>query len=211
MISTTTVQGSDSISATRMINNDNFNILRDEINSIETYINPDSGVIDNINSIKTLELRVGTTGSYKLEVTSTAFNINTDLNLTSATSLFTIKGKIAHDSWLTLDETDFPGGTVLVDPKVGKRAYTIKHTSANDFTIFLDSSYIGQDIEFFVEQKGTGNIFIDNGTGIIFTLPSAAGKISLTGIGSTVKLTYVNDSVNNGSYYVASGNTYSFV
>lgn len=210
MINTTQILGTDSISASRMVTNDNFNILRDEINAIETYVNPDSGVIDNINSIKTLELRVGTTGSYKLEVTSTSFNINTDLNLSSATSLTTIKGKVAHDSFILLDESSYLG-TVTIDPKVGKRAYTIKHTSGSDFTIFVDSSYIGQDVEFFVEQKGVGNIFIDNGTGVIFTLPGAAGKISLDDIGSTLKLSFINDSVNNGSYYVISGNTYSFV
>jgi len=208
MINTTQVLGTDSISATRMINNDNFNIVRDEINSIETYINPDSGVIDNINSTKTLELRVGTIGSYKLEVTTTTINVNSTINFTSATSFLNIKGLVAHNSFLNL-KTSLQGVTTTIDPLVGKRFYTVTNDDGATYTIVLKPAEPGQSVEFFLDQLVTGgSVTLQADGSTTFTLFGATTKISLDGIGSSVRLTFVDDGVSS-TWYISSGNNYS--
>ena len=52
-ITVTNILGTDSLTASRPIINDNFNILKDEINAIEAYIDPDAGTIDGLVSLQT--------------------------------------------------------------------------------------------------------------------------------------------------------------
>ena len=108
-ITVTEILGTDSISGSRIIINDNFAVLRDEINAIEVYLDPDAGTIDGLNSIQCLELYVGTVGSYNLEISPSAFNINTSVTLTQPSSLFQVNGLIAHNSFRLIDESTFVG------------------------------------------------------------------------------------------------------
>ncbi len=54
-VTLTEILGTHSISGSRIVINDNFTILRDEINAIEVYLDPDAGTLDGLNSIQTLE------------------------------------------------------------------------------------------------------------------------------------------------------------
>jgi len=52
-ISVTEILGTDSLSGSRLVLNDNFNILTSEINAMEVYFNPTAGTITNLNDVKT--------------------------------------------------------------------------------------------------------------------------------------------------------------
>ena len=124
-INTTEILGTDSIAGSRIVINDNFAILRDEINSIEAFIDPDAGTIDGLNSITTLELRVGPSGNYSFELTGSGFDINSNTNINANLN---ITGLISHDSFGILDEASFTG-IATVNPTTGFANYSILHTS----------------------------------------------------------------------------------
>ena len=179
-ITTTEILGTDSISGSRIVINDNFAILRDEINSIEAYLDPDAGTIDGLNSLSTLELFVGPAGSYNLELTGTSFdvNINTDLNAN-----LTLTGLLNINSFGLLDEAAFTG-VATIEPATGFANYNIVHTSTSDFTIEVGAGNPGQDVSFFLEQKGGGSVIIQAETGTIFVFDVTNDKASLDEIGS---------------------------
>ena len=66
-ISVTEILGTDSLSGSRLVLNDNFNILTSEINAMEVYFNPTAGTITNLNDLKTESLRVGLNISFVLD------------------------------------------------------------------------------------------------------------------------------------------------
>ena len=203
-IVTTQILGTDSISASRIVINDNFAILRDEINSLETYLDPNAATIDSLNSIQALELRVGPVGNFLLEITSTDYNINTSVNFSAIAGLVTFNGLINHDSFSVIDEAAFTG-TAVITPESGTRNYVIKHASTGDFTIqVLDTGNQGQDITFFVEQKGSGDIIIQAGVDAVFVFHATTNTIIMDGVGSSVTLRQVTDSSSNGSYFIVS-------
>ena len=57
-ISVTEILGTDSLSGSRLVINDNFNVLASEINAMETYFAPTAGTITNLNNLATEALRV---------------------------------------------------------------------------------------------------------------------------------------------------------
>jgi len=199
-VNTTEILGTDSISGSRIVINDNFSILRDEINSIEAFIDPDSGTIDGLNSLTTLELRVGPAGNYYFELTGTGFDINTPLSLNANLN---ITGLISHDSFGLLNENAFLG-IATVNPLVGFANYSILHTSTGDFIIELGAGNPGQEVSFFLEQKGGGSVIIQATTGTVFIIDVVNNRVSLDQIGSTLTMRYVLDSTNNGAWYIIS-------
>jgi len=199
-VNTTEILGTDSISGSRIVINDNFSILRDEINSIEAFIDPDSGTIDGLNSLTTLELRVGPAGNYYFELTGTGFDINTPLSLNANLN---ITGLISHDSFGLLNENAFLG-IATVNPLVGFANYSILHTSTADFIIELGAGNPGQEVSFFLEQKGGGSVIIQATTGTVFIIDVVNNRVSLDQIGSTLTMRYVLDSTNNGAWYIIS-------
>ena len=79
-ISVTEILGTDSLSGSRLVINDNFNILASEINAIEVYFNPTAGTITNLNDVKTESLRVGLS-TVLLDINANTFNILTRVNM----------------------------------------------------------------------------------------------------------------------------------
>lgn len=199
-VNTTEILGTDSISGSRIIINDNFSILRDEINSIEAYLDPDAGTIDGLNSLSTTELFVGPAGGYNLELTGTSFDININVDLNAN---MTLNGLLNINSFGLIDEAAFTGVTTI-DPSTGFANYSIVHTSTSDFVIEIGAGNPGQDVSFFLEQKGGGSVLIQAETGTVLVLDITNDKISLDDIGSSVTLRYVTDSVNNGSWFIVS-------
>lgn len=207
-VTLTEILGTDSISGSRIVINDNFAILRDEINAIETYLDPDAGTLDGLNSIQTLELHVGPVGNYNLDITSSTFNINTSVTLTQPSSLFQINGLFAHNSFALIDENTWLNPLDPISTN-GAGTYSIKHVSTGDLTIEVLEAHPGQDLTFSVEQKGAGSIFIKAGLGAIFVLNSVDSKIDLSDVGSTVTIRFVIDSSNNGAFYIVGGHNYT--
>jgi hypothetical protein len=211
-ITVTTILGTDSLTASRPIINDNFNILKDEINAIEAYIDPDAGTIDGLTSLQTSELRVGPVSSYYMEISSSVFNINTGLTFTSPSAVITNNGLEAHDSFAALNST--AGLSITIDPTTGSRNYGIVHTLSSTYNIQLEEGYIGQEVTFFCENISTGAIDIQAAAGTDFTFGTGSGYtnqiVSLNDIGSNVTLRFMEDSIGNGSWYAVSYHNVTF-
>jgi len=203
MITITEILGTDSISGSRLILNDNFNVLVDEINSIETYLDADAGTITGMNNIQTNSLIVGPAGSPLLEITASAFNINNNLTLNG---LLTINNKIAINS-----TSNITTSSVLdLAAQSATDTYVISTTSATDTLIELDVANYGQEVTFVLSQKGSGNIIIKAAPGVNFNFGNnsggAADEIYLLDVGSTLKLKYIEDSSGVFTYYIMSQN-----
>ena len=78
-ISVTEILGTDSLSGSRLVLNDNFNILTSEINAMEVYFNPTAGTLTNLNDVKTESLRVGLS-TILLDINSSTFLSDTNPN-----------------------------------------------------------------------------------------------------------------------------------
>lgn len=211
-ITVTQILGTDSISGSRIIINDNFAILRDEINALETYLDPSAGTLENLNSLQSKELHVGVPGNFLMEITATVFEINTDVEFTSPTAYLTLNGLMNHNSFGVIKEIDYTGSKTL-DPvsTEGFRNYSIVHTSTSDFVIELLKAKPGQDLTFFLEQKGAGSVYIMAAPSATLVLDgSPNNKISLNDIGSTVTVRMMVDSSGNEVYYVSSHNNVTY-
>jgi len=79
-ISVTEILGTDSLSGSRIVINDNFNILASEINAIENYFNPTAGTITNLNDVRTEALRVGLS-TVLLDINASTFDILVDVDI----------------------------------------------------------------------------------------------------------------------------------
>jgi hypothetical protein len=206
-IVTTEILGTDSISASRIVINDNFSILRDEINAIEVYLDPNAGTLDGLNSIESLNLNIGQPGNYILEVTPTAFEIN---NNTDFNGNVNINGIISNNSFSLIDESAFTG-VANINPLTGFSNYIIVHASTSSFDIILEQGNPGQIITFAVEQKGGGSVILSSGTSTVFVLDATNNNISLDDVGSTVTLKYMLDSSNNGAWFIVSSHNITLV
>ena len=80
-ISVTEILGTDSLSGSRLVINDNFNVLASEINSMEVYISPSAGTITNLNNLSSEALRVGLS-TILLDINASTFDILTNVKMT---------------------------------------------------------------------------------------------------------------------------------
>ena len=117
---------------------------------------------------------------------------------------------ISHDSFGQLDESAFTG-IATIDPTTGFANYSIIHTSTSDFIIELGAGNPGQDVSFFVEQKGGGEIIIQAEGTTVFVLDSTNNKITLDDLGSSITLRYVLDSTNNGAWYIVNSHSITLI
>ena len=79
-ISVTEILGTDSLSGSRIVINDNFNILASEINAMEVYFSPSAGTITNLNNLQTDALRVGLS-TVRLDINASTFDIIANVNV----------------------------------------------------------------------------------------------------------------------------------
>lgn len=205
MISVTEILGTDSISASRLVINDNFNVLKDEINSIETYLDPDAGTIDGLYDLQTAAIKVGPTGAPFLEITASVFDINTDV---------TLDGMLAIDGVLAIDNAAAITANTTIST-VTADTYVITQTGATDVTVLLGAPNPGQEVTFVCAQHGTGNVIIKANASVEFNFGSNTGgvadEIVLNDVGSTVKFKYVEESTGVYVWYIIGGNDYSIV
>ena len=212
-ISVTEILGTDSLSGSRLVINDNFNILASEINAIEVYFNPTAGTITNINDIKTQSLRVGLS-TVLLDVNSNNFNISTRVNLNNNLNLNgggLFRNNI--DPQTLNDVFAGPSMTISVGTSTAIPPYTIErvgNSSTSVLNIELNDGVIGQEIFFVYSENTTGLVTISGAANPII-LPSGTGfgtGVSLSAKGETVHLLCVDDGTGNGDWYVIGGQGY---
>lgn len=207
MISVTEILGTDSISASRLVINDNFMLLKDEINSIETYLDPGAGAIDGLNNIQAAAIQIGPSNTPYLKITPTTFNIDANLIFEG---LLTINGKLAINNSISITST--PTTPLDLDAASAADTYVI-YNEGSDITIQLGEANPGQEVTFVYSQAGNGVVTIKAATDVEFNFGSntggAADEIILNDVGSTVKLKYVEEGVGTYAFYIIGGHNYT--
>jgi hypothetical protein len=215
-ISVTEILGTDSLSGSRLVINDNFNILASEINAMEVYFNPTAGTITNLNDVKTESLRVGLS-TVLLDINANTFNILTRVNMSGNLNLNDC-GLFRNDiDPQTLNDTFAgPSMTIGVGTSNAIPPYTVErvgNASTGTLTVELNDGAIGQEIFFVYSVASTGvveitgaidPIILDGGT-------SPGASIQLNAKGQSVHLLCIDDGTGNGDWYVVGGDGYTIV
>ena len=208
-ISVTEILGTDSLSGSRLVLNDNFNILTSEINAMEVYFNPTAGTITNLNDLKTESLRVGLS-TILLDVNASTFDVLTNVNMTGNLNL-NGGGLVRNDiDPTTLDQN--LTSPIAVGTSTAVPPYTIERVSNSTGTpivINLNDGSIGQEIFFVYSEAQTGVIEIQ-GAVTPLVLPGGT-KLQLNAQGETVHLLCVDDGTGNGEWYLVGGTGYTIV
>ena len=212
-ISVTEILGTDSLSGSRLVLNDNFNILTSEINAMEVYFNPTAGTITNLNDVKTESLRVGLS-TILLDVNASTFDILTNVNMTGNLNL-NGGGLIRNDvDPQTLNDGFATGspGVITVGTSTAVPPYSIErvgNSTATTVTIQLNDGLIGQEIFFVYSEAQTGVISI---TGAVTPLVLPGGtKVELNAQGESAHLLCVDDGTGNGVWFLVGGTGYTIV
>ncbi len=212
-ISITDIKGTDSLSGSRIVINDNFSILADEINAIENYINPDAGTIVNLTSLKTDAIIVGL-NDVILEINSSTFDIQADVDINDG-DLSLNGGNLIRNNMnpVLIDDALAGGGTVEIGTSSAPTDYAI-HRVNGDATgaivVKLHDGYIGQEIIF--AHTGTGSNGVEvSGFTTALVLPGAGSTptVTLDEQGSAVHLLCVDDGTGNGEWFLIGGAGYT--
>ncbi len=213
-ISVTEILGTDSISGSRLVINDNFNILAAEINSIENYINPSAGTITNLNDLRTEALRVGLS-TVLLDINASTFDILTDVDINNGDLTITGGGLIRNDVDPQVLNDTFAGAslTINVGTSTAVPPYTIERVgngNTSALNILLNDGTIGQEIFFVYSEANTGAVEIKGAVNAL-VLPGAGATPTLTlnEKGDTVHLLCIDDGTGNGDWYLVGGNGYA--
>jgi hypothetical protein len=210
-IAITEILGTDSLSGSRLVLNDNFNILASEINAIETYFNPTAGIINNLNNLTTQSLRVGI-NSPLLDINANTFSILTSIAVSGNITLNGSGLFRNNDNPQTLnDALANPLTTIAVGTSTAPPAFTVERVGnsnvATPLVIQLNDGVIGQEIFFVYADATTGAVEI---VGAINPIIGPGGtSIELNKKGDTVHLLCVDDGTGNGDWYVIGGNSYT--
>ena len=208
-ISVTEILGTDSLSGSRLVINDNFSILASEINAIENYFNPTAGTITNLNDVRTEALRVGL-NTVLLDINAATFNILTDVDINNG-DLSLNGGKLVRNDIdpLVLNDTNVVSpyglGTATAVPP-----YTTERVGANaaPVTLQLFEGAIGQEI-FFVYSDATANtVTITAGSNTSLILDGGT-TVVLNGQGQTAHFMCIDDGTGNGDWYLVGGLGYT--
>lgn len=209
-ISVTEILGTDSLSGSRLVINDNFNILASEINQMEIYFNPVAGTINNLIDLKTNSLRVGL-NTVLLDINSSVFNVLTRINVNGNITLNgggIIRNNIDPQ---TLDDVFAgPSMTTEVGTSTAVPPYTIErvgNATTSPLTVQLNDGVIGQEIFFVYSMATTGIVSIVGAVNPII-VPGGT-SVELNAKGESVHLLCVDDGAGNGDWYVVGGNGYT--
>jgi len=209
-ISVTEILGTDSLAGSRLVINDNFNVLADAVNDILVYLNTAAGTFTNLTSITTNGLTVGL-GSPKLQVTSSVFNIIANPSVQGNMDLQGNLYRNNVDSVL-INETTVPSLAKNIGTANTVPTYTIERVSNNGtspITLTMFDGEIGQEIVFcyYDSTSGAVDIIADVSTTLILT--GTWTKVVLDGIGQTAHFLCVPDSSNNPVWYLIGGLGYT--
>lgn len=216
-ISVTTINGTDSISGSRIVINNNFKLLAEEVNSIENFLNPSNGVLSGLNSTTTAALTVGTVQSPILQITASTFNILKNVTLTknitlNGGSLFrnNFDPQLINDAFVGVSLTTNIGTSSAI-PAYG--GYRVGNSSTSPITLNVYDGAIGQELFFVYSESTTGSVVLQGGdTQFALDVISTSGAgttITLNQKGQSVHLLAVNDGSGNPVWYIVGGNGYS--
>ena len=212
-ISVTEILGTDSLSGSRLVINDNFNVLASEINSMEVYFAPSAGTITNLNNVSTEALRVGLS-TILLDINASTFDILTNVKMTGNLNM-TGGGIFRNDTNpTTLDDTGLAmPATRDVGTSTAIPPYSLNRVGnadvVNTLTLQLFSGTIGQEI-FFVYTTGSGLVRINGsspGTNLVLT--GSGTNLDLNAIGESVHLLCVDNGSGVGVWYLVGGQGYT--
>tara|TARA_R100000734_G_C3316916_1_gene109670 strand:+ start:277 stop:924 length:648 start_codon:yes stop_codon:yes gene_type:complete len=207
-ISVTEILGTDSLSGSRLVINDNFNVLASEINSMEVYFAPSAGTITNLNNVSTEALRVGLS-TILLDINASTFDILTNVKMTGNLNL-TGGGLFRNDTNPTTQNDTLAGSGMTLDigTSTAIPPYSINRVgnsdTSNNLVISLYSGSIGQEIFFTYAESQTGTVRI-NGVANNLVLTGAGTNLDLTGLGQTVHLLCIDNGSGVGVWYVVGG------
>jgi len=213
-ISVTEILGTDSLSGSRLVINDNFNVLTSEINAMEVYFAPSAGTITNLNNLSTEALRVGLS-TILLDVTASTFDILTNVKMTGNLNM-TGGGIIRNDTNpTTLDDTgQAMPATIGVGTSTAVPPFTLNRIGNSDLvntlTLDLFDGVIGQEI-FFMYTVGSGLVEIKQAaaaTGGIVLPGAGTTTITLNATGESIHLIAIDNGSGAAVWYVAGGQGY---
>jgi len=211
-ISVTEILGTDSLSGSRLVINDNFNVLTSEINAMEVYFAPSAGTITNLNNVSTEALRVGLS-TILLDISASTFDILTNVKMTGNLTM-TGSSVFRNDTNpTTLDDTTAGAGmTINIGTSTAIPPFSINrigNSSGTTLTLDLWDGSLGQEI-FFVYTIGSGVVTI-NGVGTNgMVLPGVAmTNLSLTGTGQSVHLLAIDNGAGAAVWHIVGGNGYT--
>ncbi len=210
-ISVTEILGTDSLSGSRLVINDNFNVLASEINAMEVYFAPAAGTLTNLNNLSTEALRVGLS-TILLDINASTFDILTNVKMTG--NLTMSGGCVFRNDTnpTSLNDTTAGGNAISVGTSTAIPPYTINRCGNTDITtalsLELHQGAIGQEIFFIcTEGSGTVNIASPSGTNYIVTT-GVADTISLNAKGESVHLLAIDNGSNIPVWYIVGGQGY---
>ena len=210
-ITVTEILGTDSLSGSRLVINDNFSILAGEINAIENYFNPTAGTITNLNDVRTESLRVGL-NTVLLDINAATFDILANVDVNNG-NVSLNGGNLVRNN---IDPTVLNDVNVIspfgVGSDVAVPPYTTERVGANAAPVVLElfAGSIGQEI-FFVYSDATANtVTIQAGSNTSFILNnSIANTIVLDSQGQTAHFMCIDDGAGNGDWYLVGGDGYT--
>ena len=210
-ISVTEILGTDSLSGSRLVINDNFNVLTSEINAMEVYFAPSAGTITNLNNVSTEALRVGLS-TILLDINASTFDILTNVRMTG--NLNISNGGVIRNDTNPSTQNDIlagPGLTLSIGGSTAVPPYSINRCgNANALPVVatLYTGTIGQEIFFIYSEANTGTFRI-NGFNNNLVLTGAFANLDLTALGQSVHLLSIDDGAGGGVWYVVGGTGYT--
>ena len=213
-ISVTEILGTDSLSGSRLVINDNFNVLASEINAMEVYFAPAAGTITNLNNVSTEALRVGLS-TILLDISGNTFDILADVKMTG--NLNMSFGGIFRNDTAPATQNDIlagPGMTLdigtstAIPPSTMYRCGNAVTAVGSEVVATLYNGSIGQEIFFFYSEANTGTFRI-NGFANNLVLTGAGTNLDLTAQGQSVHLLSIDNGSGVGVWYVAGGTGYT--
>ena len=209
-ISVTEILGTDSLSGSRIVINDNFNILASEINSMETYFSPSAGTITNLQNLQTEALRVGLS-TVKLDINASTFDIIANVNVEGGDVNLNGGGLTRNNiDPQTLDDVFASGAPITVGTSTAIPPYTVERVDnggTGPVTIQLNHGKIGQEI--FFMYSGTGGGDVDIVAAIDGLVLPGGNTITMNQQGQSVHLLCIDDGTGNGDWYIAGGTGYT--
>ncbi len=215
-ISVTEILGTDSLSGSRLVINDNFNVLTSEINAMEVYFAPAAGTITNLANLSSEALRVGLS-TILLDINASTFDILTNVKMTGDLNM-TGGGVFRNDTNpVTLDDTgQAMPATINIGTTTAIPPYTINRVgnsdTTNTLTLSLFNGSIGQEI-FFVYTTGSGLVTINGVSGNLVLRNNTTGvavtNLNLNQIGESVHLLCIDNGSGVGVWYVVGGVGYT--
>ena len=211
-ISVTEILGTDSLSGSRLVINDNFNVLASEINAMEVYFAPTAGTITNLNNISTEALRVGLS-TILLDINASTFDILTNVKMTGNLNM-SFGGIFRNDTNPTSlnDTTAGSGMAIDVGTSTAIPPYTMNRCGntdiTNTLTISLFQGVIGQEI-FFMCTEGSGTVNIQSPAATNYIVTTGANDIiTLNAVGETVHLLAIDNGSSIPVWFIVGGDGY---